>query len=140
MRFRRAFVAATCRGDKDSATGVLSLTNEEPLVIVKARVDVVWEVVREDCGDSCGSVVWKGKTALRCGRCGSVYKRAFSTEDQDIGCDWGSGVHRGSEVFATGGGDKNVVGVDSDVLVKRGKEEGVEDFLGDLGGSGRHRR
>ena len=34
-----------CGGDKDRTAGVSSLTNEEPLVIVKACVDVVWEVV-----------------------------------------------------------------------------------------------
>ena len=32
-------------GDEDRATGVSSLTPEEPLVIVKARVDVMWEVI-----------------------------------------------------------------------------------------------
>ena len=49
-----------CGGDKDRATGVSSLTNEEPLVVVKACVDIVWEVVGEDCGDSRYSVVREG--------------------------------------------------------------------------------
>ena len=33
-------------GDKDRAMGVSSLTNEELLMVMKARVDVVGEVVR----------------------------------------------------------------------------------------------
>ena len=63
---------AVCRGDKDRATGVLSLTNEEPLVVVKAGIDIVWEVVGEDCSDSCYSVVRERETALRRSRGGSV--------------------------------------------------------------------
>ena len=43
--FCRVYVAAMCGGDEDRATGVSSLTNEEPLVVVKARVDVMWEIV-----------------------------------------------------------------------------------------------
>ena len=127
-------------GDEDRASGVSSLANEEPLVVVKTCVDIVWEVVRENCGDGRGSVVWKGKASLRCGGSGSVCERAFSAEDGDIGRGWGGGSHRGSEVLASGRGDEHVVGIDGDVLMKRGKEESVEYFLSDLGGSGRHRR
>ena len=32
-------------GDKDRATGVSALANEEPLVVVKAGVDIVGEVI-----------------------------------------------------------------------------------------------
>ena len=70
-------------GDKDHAMGVSSLTNEEPLMVVKARINIVWEVVRENCGNGRGSVVWKGKVPLRRGGCGSVFKRTFCAEDGD---------------------------------------------------------
>ena len=108
-------------------------------MVVKARIDIVWEVVREDCGNSRGSMVWKGETPLRRSGCRSVHERTFGTENGDVGCDWGGSVHRGLEVFMSGGGDEDVVGVDGDILVKWGEEEGVEDFLSYLGGSGRHR-
>ena len=127
-----------CGGDKDRATGVSSLTNEEPLVVVKACVDIMREVIRKDCGDSRCHVVWKGKTSLRRGRCGSVSERTLGAENGDVSCDRGSGGHRGSEVFLSRGGDEDVVGVHGDVFVKWGEEECVEDFLSDLGGSGRH--
>ena len=128
-----------CGGDKDRATWVSSLTNEEPLVVVKSCVDIVWEVVGEDCGDSRYSVVREGETSLCRGRCGNVRQGSSGVEDGYIGRGWGIGGRRGSEVFASGGSDEDVVGVDGNVLVERGKEEGVEDFLSDLGGSRRHR-
>ena len=127
-----------CGGDKDRATRVLSLSNKEPLVVVKARIDIVWEVIREDCSNGRGGVVRKGEAPLRRGRCGGVRKGTLGAENRDISCDWSSDVHWGSKVFTMGRGDKDVVGVNSNVLVKRSEEESVEDFLGDLGGSGRH--
>ena len=127
-----------CGGDKDRATGVSPLTNEEPLVVVKSCVDVVWEVVGEDCGDSRCSVVREGEASLRRGRCGGVCEGTSGTEDRDVSRARGIGGHRGSKVFAARGGDEDVVGVDSDVLVKRGEEEGVEYFLGYAGRCGRH--
>ena len=57
----------------------------------------------------------------------------LGAENGNVGCGRGDGVHRGSEVFASRGGDEDVVGINSDVFVKRGKEEGIEDFLGDSG-------
>ena len=127
-----------CGGDEDCAVGVPSLANEEPLMIVKARIDIMWEVVREDCGNSRGSVVWKGKAPLCRGGCGSIHEGALGAENGDVSGDRGRGVHQGSEVFATGRGNKDVVGVNGDVLVKRGKKGSVENFLSYLGGSGRH--
>ena len=115
------------------------MTNEEPLVVVKACVDIMWEVIREDSGNGRRGVVWKGKTALCCGGRGSVLERAFGAENRDVSCGWSCGGHRRSEVFATGRGDEDVVGVNGDILVEWGEEEGVEDFLSDLGRSGRHR-
>jgi hypothetical protein len=117
-----------------------SLANEEPLVVVKACIDIVWEVIGEDCGDGRYSVVREGETSLCRGRRGSVRQRTFGVEDGYIGHDRGIGSHRGSEVFASRGSDEDVVGVNGNVLVERGKEESIEDFLGDLGRSGRHGR
>jgi hypothetical protein len=45
VQFRRAHVAAMHGGDEDRATRVSSLTNEEPLGVVEACVDIMWEVV-----------------------------------------------------------------------------------------------
>ena len=127
-----------CGGDKDRATGVSSLTNEEPLVVVKSCVDVVWEVVGKDCGDSRCRVVREGEASLRRGRRGGVCEGASGTEDRDVSRARGIGGHRGSEVLAARGGDEDVVGVNGDVLVEWGKEKSVEDFLGYLRGGGRH--
>ena len=131
---------AVCGRDEDRAAGVSSLTNEEPLVIVKACVDIMWEVVREDCGDSRGSVVREGETPLHRGGCRSVCEGTFGAENGDVSRSWGRSIHWGSEVFAARGGDKGVIRVDGDILVERGKEEGVEDFLSYLGGRERHCR
>ena len=140
MRFCKTHVATMCGGNEDRATGVSPLTNEEPLMVMKAGVDIVREVIRKDCGNSRGSMVRKGETPLRRGGCGSVCERAFSAKDRDISRDWGIGVHWGSEVLASGRGDKNIIRVDGNVFMKRGEEESVKDLLGYLRGSGRHRR
>ena len=125
--------------DEDCATRVSSLANEEPLVVVKACVDIVWEVVREDCGNSRGSVVGEGEASLCRGGRRSGLKRAFGAEDGDVGRSRGSSSHWGSEVFASGGGDEHVVGINGDVFMKWGEEESVKDFLSYTRGSGRHR-
>ena len=125
-------------GNEDCVTRVSSLTDEEPLVVVKAGIDIMQEVVRKNCGDSRGSVVRKGEAPLRRGGCGSFLERSLSAEDGDVSCDRSGGGHRGSKVFASRGGDEYVVRINGDVFVKRGEEEGIEDFLSDLGGSGRH--
>ena len=138
MRFYRAFIATTRGGDEDCAVGVSSLTNEEPLVVVKARIDIVWEVVREDCSDSRGGVIRKGEAPLRRGRGGNIRKGTLGAENGDISCNWSSGAHQGSEVFASRRGDEDIVGVDSDIFVERGKQESVEYFLGYAGRCGRH--
>jgi hypothetical protein len=129
-----------CGGNEDRASGVSSLTNEEPLMVMKAGIDIVREVIRKDHGDSRGSVVRKREAPLRRGGCGSVREGAFGTENRDVGRSPGSGVHWGSKVFTSRRGDENIVRVDGDVLVERGEEEGVEDFLSDLGRSGGHRQ
>ena len=138
MRFSGAHIAAMGGRDKDRATRMSSLANEEPLMVMKAGVDIVREVVRKDCSDSHGSVVRKGEASLRRGGSGSIREGAFSTENGDISCNRGSGGHWGSEVLASRRGDKDVVGVDGDVLVKWSKEESVEDFLGYSRRGGRH--
>ena len=138
MRLGWAYVTTMCGGDKDRATRVSSLANEEPLVVVKARVDVMREVVREDRSDSCGGVIREGKASLCRGGRGSVRERADGTENGNVSHTRGSGIHRGSEVFASWRGDEDIVGVDSDILVERSKEEGIEYFLGYTGRRGRH--
>ena len=140
MRFRGSYIAAMRGGNENRAAGVSSLANEEPLMIVEARVDVVREVIQEDHGNSCCGVVRKGETPLHRGGCGSVLKRTFGTEDGYVGRGWSIYGHRESKVFASWGGDKDVVRVNGDVLMEWSKEESVENFLSDLGGSGRHRR
>jgi hypothetical protein len=128
-----------CGGDEDRVTRVSSLANEEPLVVVEASVDIVREIVGKDGGDSHDGVIREREASLRVGGCGSVRQRSSGAKDGYVGCGWGVGSHRGSEVFATWGGDENVVRVDGDVLVEWSEEESVEDFLGDSRGSGRHR-
>ena len=71
---------------------------------------------------------------------GSVHEGAFGAENGDVSCDWGSGVYWGSEVFVTGRGDKDIVGVNDDIFMEWGEKEGVENLLSYLGGSGRHRQ
>ena len=127
-------------GDEDRATRVSSLANEEPLVVVKACIYIMREVVRKDCGDGRGGMIRKGKTPLCCGGCGSVLERALSVENGDISRGWSSGVHQGPEVFTTRRGDKDVIRINSDVLVEWGKKEGIKDFLSYLGGGRRHSR
>ena len=97
------------------------MTNEEPLAVVKACVDIVRKVVREDGGDSRYGVVRKGEASLCRGRRGSVRKGASGTEDRDIGRSWGINGRRGLEVFVSGSSHENVVGVNGDILVKRGE-------------------
>ena len=126
-------------GNEDRAARMSSLTNKEPLVVVKACIDIMWEVVRKDCGNGRDSMVGEGEAPLRHGGSGSVHERVFSAENRDVSRDWGDGGHRGSKVLASRGGDENIVGVNGDILMEWGKEEGIEDFLGYLGGSGRHR-
>jgi hypothetical protein len=127
-------------GDKDRVTGVSSLANEEPLVVVEARVDVMREIIREDRGDSRDGMVGNGETPLCRGGCGSIRERTSGAEDGYISRSGGVCGHWGSKVFTSWGGDKDVVGVDGDILVEWSEEESVEDFLSDLGGSGRHCR
>ena len=133
-----AYIATMGGWDKDRATRVSSLANEEPLVVVEAGVDIVREIVGKDCGDSRDGVVREGETPLCRGGRGGVLEGAFSAEDRDVSRDRGISGHWGSGVFATRRGDEDIVGVDGDVLVKWSEEEGVENFLSDLGRSGRH--
>ena len=124
--------------NKDRATRVSSLANEEPLVVVEAGIDIVGEVVGEDHGDGRGGMVREGETPLCRSRYRSVYKGALGAENRDVGCDRGIGGHWGLKVFLSRGSDKHVVGVYSNVFMEWSEEKSVEDFLGDLGRSGRH--
>ena len=83
-------------------------------------------------------MVRERKTPLRRGESRSVLERTFRAKDGDVGRDWSGGGHRGSEVLSMRGSDEDVVGVDGDIFVERGKEEGVKDFLGYAGGRRRH--
>ena len=138
MRFRGAYITTMCGGDKDCAARVSSLTNEEPLVVVKACVDIVWKVIREDGGDSRYGMVGKGETPLCRGGRGNVREGAFGTKNRDVSRNRGSGVQWGSDIFASRRGDEDIVGVDSDIFMEGGEEEGIEDFLSDLRRGGRH--
>ena len=64
------------------------MTNEEPLVVVKAGVNIVWEVVQKNRGYGSNSMVGEGKASLRCGGGGKVHKRAFGAENGDV-CRYG---------------------------------------------------
>ena len=114
------------------------MADEEPLMVVKAGVDIVREVIRKDCGDSRDSMVREGKTPLRRGGSRSIRKRTFCAEDGDVGRGWSGGSHRGSKVLSARGSDEDVVGVDGDIFVERGEEEGVENFLSYTGRCRRH--
>ena len=102
MRLCGAFVATMRGRDKDRATWVSSLTNEEPLVVVKACVDIMREIIREDGGNGRDGVVRKGKASLHCSGYGSVTERLFGAKNRDVGHDRGSGSHRESKVFTSG--------------------------------------
>ena len=84
-------------------------------------------------------MVWEGETSLRRGGRRSICEGTLGAENRNIARDRGVSGHRGSEVFTSGRGEEDIVGVYGDVFVERGKEEGVEDFLGDSGRSRRHR-
>ena len=129
-----------CGGDKDRTARVPSLTNEEPLVVVKAGIDIVGEVIGEDGGDSRDGMIRDRETALRVSGRGGVRQRSPSTEDGYIGRGRGIHGHRGSKVFAAWGGDEDVVGIDGNIFVEWSEEESVEDFLGYAGRCGRHGR
>ena len=124
--------------DEDCVMGVSSLANKEPLMVVEVRVDVVREVIRKDGGDGRGGVVRKGEASLCRGGCRSFLEGSFSAEDRNVSRDRCGRGHRGSEVLASRGGDEYVVGINGDVFVKRGEEEGIGDFLSDSRRSGRH--
>ena len=40
------------------------------------------------------------------------------------------------KVFSVWGGNKDIVGVDSDIFVKWGEEEGIKEFIGNARGGG----
>ena len=136
---RRTHIAAMHGGNEDHATRVSPLTDEEPLIGVESGIDIVWEVVGKDRGYGRNSMIGEGETPLCCSGSGSVHERAFGTENRDVSCYGGISGHWGSEILTSRGGDENVIGVYSDILMEWGEEEGVEDFLSDLGRSGRHR-
>ena len=138
MWFHGAYIATMGGWDKDRATRVSSLTNEEPSVVVEAGINIAREIVGKDRGNSRDGMIREGETSLRCGRYGSVRQRTSGAEDRHRGCGWGVGSHRGPEVFALGGSNEDVVGVDGDIFVERGEEESVEYFLGYTGRRGRH--
>ena len=57
------------------------MANEEPLVVMKAGVNIMREVIGKDGGDSRGGVVGKGETSLRRSRCRGAFEGALSAED-----------------------------------------------------------
>ena len=127
-------------GDEDCATGVSSLANEEPLVGMKSGIDIVREIIGEDSCDSSDCVVGEREASLCRGGYGFGGKGSSRAKDGDIGCRGSVDSHWRSEIFSSRGGDIDVVGVDSDIVIKRGKKEGVEYFLSYAGGCRRHGR
>ena len=67
LGFSRANIPSMMVGNKDRAVRVLSLTNEEPLEVVKLGIYVVQEVVRQDCCYGSDGMIGEGKTPLRHG-------------------------------------------------------------------------
>ena len=66
------------------------------------------------------------------GRGGSVVKRSSRTQNRDVSCSGGVGGHRWSEVFLSRGGNIDVIGIHSDIVVEQGEKEGIKNFLGDM--------
>jgi hypothetical protein len=127
-------------GDKDHATGVSSLTNEEPLVVVKVSVDIMWEVIGKNCCNGSDGMIGKREISLCRSRHWFDRKGAPCAQDRDIGCRGSINCHWGSEVFSSRGGNINVVGVDGDVVMEWGKKESIKYFLSYAGGCRRHSR
>ena len=140
MWLGRLHIASMWRGDKDGTMRVSSLSYKEPLIGVESGIDIMQEVVGKDCRDGGDSVIQKRENSLR--RSGDWFGRkgTSGTEDGDI-CRRGSiDSHRGSEIVSSRGGDIDVVGVNSDIVMEWGEKEGVEHFLGYAGGWRRHGR
>ena len=116
------------------------MTNEEPLVVVEAGVDIVWEVIGKDCCNGGDSVVGKRETPLHCSRHGFGRKGTSCAQDRDIGHRGSVDRHQRPEVFSLRSGDINVVGIDGDVVVEWGEKESIEYFLSYAGGCGRNSR
>ena len=101
MRFCRTHVTAMRRGDEDRAMRVSSLANEEPLVVVKAGIDIVGKVVRQNGSDGGDRMIRDRKTALRHGRKQHGSEGLSCAQDRDVSHGRGVSGHWGSEVFAT---------------------------------------
>ena len=138
MQFGRTHVSAVRGRDEDRATGVSSLANEEPLIDMDLGIDIMREVIGKDCSDGSDCMIGEGETSLCCSRHRFGGEGSSGTENGDVSCDWGVSSYWGLEVLLARGGDIDIVRVDGDIIVKWGEEEGVEDFLSNLGGSGRH--
>ena len=98
----------------------------------------MWEIIGEDSRDGGDCMIGEGEAPLCHGGDRCIGKQSASSENRDVGREGRISGHRGSEVFSARRGNVHIIGVDGDVVVKRGKEEGVEQFLGNAGGSGRH--
>ena len=48
MWFSRSDVASMRRGDENSVVRVSPLSDEEPSIVMKVGVDIVWKVIGED--------------------------------------------------------------------------------------------
>ena len=116
------------------------MTNEEPLIGVESGINIVWEVIGKDCCDSSDSMVRERETSLCHSRHWFSGEGSSGTKNGDVSRNWGVGGHWWSEFFASRSGDIDVVGVDGDIVMERGKKKGVEHFLSYAGGSGRHGR
>ena len=131
VQFGRLYSASMRGGDKDSAMRMSSLTNEEPLMVVKSGIDIMWEVIREDSHNGGNGMVREREASLCRGRDWRIGKRLSSGEDGDVSRDGRIGRHQGSKVFLSRGGHKDIIRINGDILVEWGKKESVEKFLCD---------
>ena len=138
MRFYRVYVAAMHGGNEDRATRVLSLTNEEPLVVVEAGVDMVWEVIGKDHGNCSDCVVREREASLCRGRYQFGREGPSCTENGDGSCNGIIGGHRGLKVLSLRSSNVHIVRVNGDIVVERGEKKGIKQLLSDMRGSRRH--
>ena len=111
---------------------MLSLANKEPLIGMESGIDIVWKVIRKDGCNGSNCMVREREAPLCRSRYWLSHKRSSSAKNGDIGHNGGVGGHWWLEVLLSRGSDIDIIRVYGDVVMKWGKEEGIEKFLSDL--------